>query len=187
MHFSYSIPMDLQQLEYNTPLRIKFASINEIGNLVPDAHVEYTVLFPNQSSELEGGWIATQSEMIQTKNASFNHRTWTLSHDNIQIVAVEHETGIELLFDIFRDTGVSVATVGITSLIAWMWNKWRASRKLPGTNKVDPSYVRETVEYFPDGRTKKSIREEIRGPVSAEVVREHTADALAEFTKQSNE
>ena len=71
--------MDIQQLEYNTPLRIKFASMDINGNLIGDAGPEYDILFPDPSTPLESGWIATQSQEIHTRTESYGHRTWILS------------------------------------------------------------------------------------------------------------
>jgi hypothetical protein len=173
----------MQPIEYNPPLKIKFASIDENGELVGDASQEYTALFPNPSTKLEGGWVATKYEMAEAKNAYLHHRTWILTNDKIRIAAVAHETGMELLIDPVKEIAIGVATAGVTSVITWLWNKWRDSRK-DRANKVESSYVIETVsEVLPDGKSRKITRLELRGPVSVKMVGEHTANALAEFSQ----
>jgi hypothetical protein len=172
--------MNPQQLEYNAQLRIKFASMDNNGALHTDAGAEYIALFRNKN--MEGGWTATQTKGIIPKNARNTHRTWILSHDKIRIVAVDHETGIEFLYDPIKDIAVGVTTAAITSIMTWMWSKWNASRRLD--KKPESSYVREIItETLPEGGSRKIIREEFRGPVSTKKVREYTANALAELSK----
>ena len=180
--------MDVQRLERDTPLRIKFASINENGNLFPDAHEEYDDIFPNQTTQLEEGWIATRSNDIEARDGSSGHKAWTLTHDKdkISIGAVAHETGIEFLIDYLREVAVGVATTAITSLMNSMWNKWRASRKLPGKNKIESTYVIEAEKVLPDG-SKKLIKENIAGgAVTTEQIHMHMANALSQLSKLSN-
>lgn len=66
--------MDLQQLEFNAPLRIKFASESEYGHPT-SAYKEYRDLFPAQHTELEEDWTATLSEMIKTRGESHGQKT----------------------------------------------------------------------------------------------------------------
>jgi hypothetical protein len=173
--------MDVEQLELNAPLRIKFASMDKNENLIGDAGPEYNMLFPNLSTLLESGWIATGSQKIHTRTESYNHRTWILSHENLRIVAVEHETGIEFLIDTFKDVSVQVATAAVTSLISFLWTKWRAARKSRGTNFVESTYVKETLKISPDG-SKTYTRELLPGTVSNKGIEENMANALAELS-----
>jgi len=177
--------LNLQQLEYDTILRIKFAEIDqERGILRGIAGGAYHFLFPSQKTELEEGWIATQSEMITTKTESHNHNTWVLSHKEIQIVAVEHENGIEFLFPVIQEILVGVAATIVTSFIQHMWNKWGAARKAAYVPGGEPSYVVEVAsEAFPDGRIKTVKRLEVRGPVSTEQIGDLTTKALTEVPR----
>lgn len=66
--------MNPQQLEFNAPLRIKFASESEYGHPT-SAYKEYRDLFPAQHTELEEDWTATLSEMIKTRGESHGQKT----------------------------------------------------------------------------------------------------------------
>lgn len=160
--------MDLQQLEFNTPLRIKFASKDENGNPARDAYTEYRDLFPDQVTPLEEDWVATRSEKIKTRAESYDHNTWIFSHDQIKIGAVEHETGIKFLIEIAAGVAVTV----ISSFVMRMWNKWGASRKKYYPNKGVSFVLEINSKTFPDGRSKTDSRIERSGPVDQTIIYE---------------
>ena len=103
-------------------------------------------------------------------------------HEKLEIAAVEHETGIEFLIDVFKDVSVQIATAAVTSLIAFVWTKWRATRKSSTPNSVDSTYVKETLKISPDG-TKTYTREILPVTVSNKGIEENMANALAELDK----
>jgi hypothetical protein len=174
--------MNVQQLEYDAPLRIKFASMDKNGRLVGNAGpYHYDFLFSDDSTMLEGGWTVRRSDNIHTRQEPSQerngHRTWILSKDKIQIAAVEHEDGIELLFDMVKDVTVQVGTAAVTSLITLMWSKWRKSR-----GSREDTYMKETLKILPNG-TKVYTREELPNSVSSKGIEENVANALAELSK----
>jgi hypothetical protein len=130
---------------------------------------------------LEEGWVATESKPIMTRS-EYLRPTWILSDKKIQIAAVEHETGIEFLFDLAKDIAIGVTTPIIVSILTKMWNKWRTSRTSSNPSKVEPSYIIEYVsEASPDGTIKTVKRIEIRGQVSTYKIGDQTAKALNEL------
>ena len=67
--------MDVQGLENNADIRIKFASINERGGYDGDALEEYQALFPENVGDLTEGWRYESVGMVETR---FEHdrNTW---------------------------------------------------------------------------------------------------------------
>ena len=153
--------MEAQQYEDRSNVRIKFASIDDNGMLMGDSHHEYETLFddlPEQWSVEEAGVVTTSQEG--------DHRAWILRSETEELIAVEHETGVEILVGV----GVNVISTGVVAFAGWAWKKWRDSRAqgIQSGNQVEPSLVVESVEdRFPDGRSRVTRRVQIRGPLDA--------------------
>jgi hypothetical protein len=175
--------MDIQQLEFNAPLRIKFASKSEHGHPA-SAYDEYRDLFPDPVTPLEGDWSATRSEEIKTRPKSHGqHNTWILSHDQIKIGAVEHEDGIEFLLSIASGVAVSV----ISPLVLRMWSKWGGLRKKYHPKETVSFVLEINSRTFPDGRSETESRIEKSGQVSDETIIEETEKALDKLRTENKE
>jgi hypothetical protein len=125
-----------QSVEVGTRLRIKFAAITPRGDLVGDALEEYGSFF----DELPPGWSAARlPEPIETRTEFFRP-AWHLQGGEQDILAVEHETGVEILL-----IGVltEVVAASIIALAIWGWKRWGTLRRGSDYPKVDSSLVIE--------------------------------------------
>src|SRR5438874_7533133 len=104
--------MKAQKYEDQSCLRIKFASIDQYGFLVRDASEEYKSFF----LETPPGWSAVDTDPVKTLRGDGN-RAWLLRTESEEVLAVEHETGIEFLLAV----GATVASTAIVELVSWAW------------------------------------------------------------------
>lgn len=107
---------------------------------------------------------------------------------NIQVVAVAHETGLEILFiviaakaltggaaagvaaGIAKAVGIKAGTAGVVAFSKWVWKKWEQSRPA-NRPKGDLSLVmRKIEERLPDGTIRKSVESEVYGPLDEKQV-----------------
>lgn len=161
--------MDVQELERNAEVRIKFASINEFGGYNKDAGVEYQAFFPQKEGPLEQEWVYKKVDKLIETRFEYNRHAWVLTHTptQTQIAAVEHETGIAILTGIVSGVG----TAAVVSLVKWAWQKWKSARASIPQERVESGIVREKVtERFPDGRIRTVERLELRAPLDPEIV-----------------
>ena len=162
---TWSHLMDIQKLENNADIRIKFASINERGGYDGDSHDEYRALFPQTTGKLTEGWQYEYVGLVETR-FEYDRSAWRLKHQSsgITVATIEHETGIEILVGIAS----GVATAAIIGLSKWLWNQWQDVR---GPNKRSSSLVAEKVtERDTDGNIRYIERIEIRGPIDTTTV-----------------
>ncbi len=162
--------MEVQELENNADIRIKFASINGRGAYDDDANEEYRTLFPEKAGDLAEGWRYEDVGRIETR-FEYDRNAWRLEHpsSDIETAAVEHETGIEILV---LGIASGVGTAAIVGLSKWFWCKWKDIRP----NKLPSSFVAEKVtERDADGRIRCVERIELRGPIDS-----FTANAVIE-------
>jgi len=153
-----------QKYQDRSRLRIKFASIDEYGILARDASAEYAFL---QRPLLEG-WTATPGDPVKIVRRD-RHRSWVLRRGSETVVAVEHETGLEILLPIATD----LASAAIIGLVVWSWKQWRDSRKpqIRAGTKVEPTLVLEQVsERLPDGTIRSARKVEFKGPLTSAAV-----------------
>jgi hypothetical protein len=158
--------MEVQELENNADIRLKFASINERGGYDGDAAEEYQALFPENAGDLTEGWRYESVGVIETR-FEYDRNAWRLAHPScdFEAAAVEHETGIEILV---LGIASGVGTAAIVGLGKWLWRKWRDVRD---PNKQSSSFVAEKVtERGADGKIRRVERIEMRGPVEATAV-----------------
>ena len=153
-----------QKFQDRNKLRIKFASIDEYGILTRDASEEYAFL----ERPLLKGWTAAPAEAVKVVRRD-RHSTWRLRTESETIVAVQHETGLEILLAV----GVNVASAAVIAFVAWAWKKWRESRaqQIRAGIKQEPTLRLETVEErLPNGRIRTSRKVELRGPLTSAAV-----------------
>lgn len=171
--------MDVQKLEFDTDLRVKFASINEKGGYEGDAHEEYAVFF----AQLNKDWSYVEVEEPIETRFEWTRNAWVLTHEptQTQIAAVEHETGIEILVSVGAGIVSTVAAEAIISFVKWGWGKWNSSRDSV-SGKVNSSLVVESVtDRFPDGRIRRVDRLEIREPLKADLVSSYVEQSLTKL------
>jgi len=175
--------MDVQELEYNADMRIKFASINEKGQYVGDAHYDLYDSFIMEVVQ-EASWLPTEVPQIETKH-EYMRRAWIFSKSTDQIAVVEHETGVEILVGITA----AVAAAAIVGFTKWAWKEWKKLRSSQPNDlgftvpNVEPSLVIEIVtDRWADGRIRTLKRSEVRGPVDAQVVGKHVEESFAELS-----
>jgi len=150
-----------QRYQDRSRLRIKFASIDEYGILTRDASPEYAFL----QRPLLAGWSATPGDPVKIVRRD-RHRTWVLRRRSETVVAVEHETGLEILLPIAQE----LASAAIIGLVVWSWKTWQASRKpqVRAGTKVESTLVLEEVsERRPDGTIRSSRKVQVRGPLTS--------------------
>jgi hypothetical protein len=135
-------PAEANQLERTTPLRIKLAALDIRGAVIPDSHEEYQDFL----ADLPPGWEVNGIGMIETRTES-QRRAWHLSHQQSSLVAVEHETGLELLLD---PAIIAAATPAIIDFCKWATDRWKGRRQ--GTDYKSPtSMVIEVLYNAVDG------------------------------------
>ncbi len=160
--------MNAQEYEDRGNLRIKFASTDQFGFLARDASEEYGSFF----AEAPSGWSVTSAGSVNTLRGDGN-LAWFYRTDSDEVVAVEHETGIEILVLIGVGVASGVATEAVVKLVAWAWKRWRDSRAqgIRSGSKAEPTLVVESVEdRFPDGRIRNSRKLEMHGPIDQAAV-----------------
>jgi hypothetical protein len=160
-------------LEKNTALRIKFAGINDFGDRTHDANFEeYDEFF--SESDLPAGWSVDKVGEIDTRTAALRP-AWQFSNGQIELVAVEHETGLELLL-----IGVVAPLVypDVRKLVVWGWKRWGGLRK--GKQfKVDSSLEIEVPRVNSAGITSgPPIRLILPPPVSDDDIARYLQIAL---------
>jgi hypothetical protein len=147
-----------QALEEKNALRLKFASIDSWGDPIDDAGDEYLSFFQDLpqgwSTPIELGEIETRTEAMRS--------AWHVNGNDVDIVAVEHETGIELIV-----VGILTPLVvkAITGFAKWGWKRWKELRSDSEFEKVDASLVIEFPRATQEGAAP--VRLVIPPPVDA--------------------
>jgi hypothetical protein len=109
---------EAQRLENAAPLRLKFAGESNLDDYAP--------FFESLPKE---GWTPTQLGFIETRTESASE-AWKLSDGQFEIVAVEHESGIELiLVPILVGVAAPLLTDAIKGFLKWAWKRWHDVRK----------------------------------------------------------
>jgi hypothetical protein len=157
-----------QRLEESAPLRIKFASMNDRGDLIGDAGEEYLRFF----TSLPDGWRAGRLGDIDTRR-EYLQPAWLVSRDELNLVAVQHETGIELILE---GVATGVLSNAATSFIKWAWGRWQELRKDSPNLKTSPSFV---IEVPRADSSAPPIRLVIPPPVTDEDLGRYLRVALA--------
>jgi hypothetical protein len=180
-------PQELQQLENAPALRIKFASMQDDGNLAPDSTSDYPPFFSALAAEVVD-WVDDPSTQPVQTRSEHQRPAHVLRHGTTEIAAVEHETGIEV---IVAGVAVNVASAALIGLATWSWKKWAEVRKkqqVPGFEKAEPALVLESVkEKSIDGRPKETVQIERRGPLSAEKVGEHIRQFISSVVQHKEQ
>ena len=174
---------DIQSLENDADIRIKFASVNSRGGYDGDSHHEYRNMFPEHEGELVAGWRYARTAGHVLTRFEYERDAWRLDHPDLDIRggAVEHETGVEILVASFLAPLAVEATV---ALVKWMWRKWSTSRS-PGT--VSPSLVVEVVtERSEHGAIRTTQSWTVRGPIEAEEAAKLLTRLVAQSSKGPN-
>ncbi|MGW6903593.1 hypothetical protein [Streptomyces sp. NPDC054940] len=169
---------EARKLEQAAPLRIKFASLDANGNLLSDSNAGYPQFF----THLLGNWHAVQIGDIETRDASRPghgelHRAWDVSNGELNLLAVEHETGIELIAAI----GVGIMTDAAVGFLRWAWRQWREVRSDLPYPPVSSSVVIEVPRADPDA---PPVRIVVGAPVTDDELARYVR--LAVSTAQSN-
>lgn len=148
--------MTVKDLVNEHKLRIKFPSLDDQGHYLRDASEEYQQFF----HDLPSNWSLTGKEEVTTRLERYR-KAWILEHGELQIAAVEHETGLEILAGIAAGVGTA-AIVGFTK---WAWEKWKEYR---ANLSKHPSFlfIEELIEQNADGSTRIYRRTELRDPES---------------------
>lgn len=149
-----------QRIELETRFRIKFAAIDLRGDLVGDAHDEYRSFF----DQLPPGWSATMlPDQIETRTEHLRP-AWHLTNSEQEVLAVEHETGVEILL-----IGVltTVIAEGLIAFTRWGWKRWGGLRRHSTYQKVNPSLVIEIPRHGA-GEPPAPVRLVVSPPVSDE-------------------
>jgi hypothetical protein len=185
----YIVPLDaterdiaglqlLQELEYSFDARIKFASLDNKGRYVGDAHEEYDSFLAG----LPQGWRQQGGDFeIQTRLAN-NRRAWHLrGKDEFDIAVVKHETGVEfLLLAVVVPLVVGVATNAVYDLTKWGLNKWLAKRQ--GNASKLPTFLEaERIQKDAGGNVLGSEVIRLRAPVDDQTLRS-TIERLMQVT-----
>jgi hypothetical protein len=157
---------EAQRVELSAPLRIKFATIDPSGSVYGDAFEEYSQFF----AQLPDGLSADKLGEISSRFGN-PQTAWYMSQKELDLVAVEHETGIELIFLGVVTSLLSAAAMGF---IKWAWNRWQGLRK---ASPKQPSSV--VIEVPRVGSSAPPIRLVIPPPVSDEDLGRYLRVALA--------
>jgi hypothetical protein len=139
--------MNAQEIGDSSDLRIQFGYRDVHGLLVPYAAPRaYDELFSEQPS----GWTLEKVRNIRTTRSRHPHRAWLFTQKRVQLAAVEHETGLEII-------GAIAAVVTIAQFGVWAYDRWwkKAERPRGIRGRLDP-VIRRThvVERFPNGRER---------------------------------
>jgi hypothetical protein len=136
--------LKLQAFEDRVLIRIKFACLFDKGpSLVSDAGSEYDQLF----AELPDGWSVTETGSVEPIRYHAHPATRLTSRSEGDIVAVEYETGLELLL-------IAYALDKGTALVCWTWAEWRRRRgklRRAGSVRGEEELRIETTHSGPDG------------------------------------
>jgi len=159
---------EAQLLEQSAPLRIKFAAMDDTGFLYGDS----SELYPRFFAALPDGWNAACLGKI-TSRRDRSQSAWHVTQGELHLVAVEHETGIELILVGAAANILSEAAMGF---IKWAWSRWRRLRKDSPAPKVPSSVVIEVPRV---ASSAPPIRLVIPPPVSDEDLGRYLRVALA--------
>jgi hypothetical protein len=149
--------MSAQQSERDYKLKVKFASLDDEGHLRFDAVEEYQGFF----QDLPNGWRVMSEETVTTRFERYR-RAWNLKHEHTDLVAVEHESGIEVIWvGIAVGTAGTVAAEAIVGLVKWAWHKWN-SRRESLQKPTSFLIVEELIDKSTDGSIRSYRRTEVR-------------------------
>lgn len=166
---------EARNLEQAAPLRIKFAALDDFGNLISDSDdATYSQFF----MRLLDNWHAVQIGGIETRDASRPgygqlHRAWAVSDGESNLLAVEHETGIEL---ILLEITIGILTDAATNLLRWAWRRWREVRSDLPRPIVPSSLIIEVPRRDPDA---PPVRLVVGSPVSDDELARYLRLAVA--------
>jgi len=154
---------EARKLEQAAPLRIKFASLDGYGNLIGDSNDGYSQFF----TRLLDNWHAVQIGDIETRDASQldygeMHPAWDVGDGESKLLAVEHETGIEL---ILVGIATGILSDAATNFLRWAWRRWHEVRSDLPHPTVSSSLIIEVPRTDPDAPPVRLI---VGSPVSDE-------------------
>jgi hypothetical protein len=157
--------LELQEFEDRVLLRVKFSCLlGEGPRLASDAGREYQGLF----EKLPAGWSLTEEGWVEPI-FEHQHPASRLSSSEGDIVAVEYETGLELLL-------IAYALDQGTELVRWAWKEWTKrredTRRAGGARGQDALSVEET-KWAPDGTVTHRRITFSAGQVNDEVIRKY--------------
>jgi hypothetical protein len=162
-------PVELQEYEDRAIMRIKFACLLGQGpRLVTEANREYPGLFDG----LPAGWSLTEEGWVEPI-AEHRHSALRRSSADGDIVAVQYETGLELLL-------IGFALSQSADLVRSLWKEWRhrreTARRAGGTRGGDALSFEQTTRA-PDGTATHQ-----RVTVPAELVNDELIQRLIRGT-----
>jgi hypothetical protein len=129
--------LEANAVERTTPLRVKFAFLDARGGAFPDATADYDDFY----ADLPAGWRAEKIGDIETRTEN-QKEAWYLTDGQTEVVAVQHETGIEILLVlVVAPVAANLVADGIKTLVKWGWHKWNKRRQ--EANKPDASVLIE--------------------------------------------
>jgi hypothetical protein len=162
--------LGLQSLSRRAELHIKFASTDDAGTLVGDAHDEYDGLF----DELPAPWrVLVDGEETPVRNGG-TRRGWLLSDGESFAGATEHETGVEIAIGVGVGVAANLIAPAVVRLAQALWARWNGKRATAASqaNWKAPTHLRiERVHYADDGRMLASTTTSVRGPLDDEQLR----------------
>jgi hypothetical protein len=162
----------LQEFQERAVLRIKFSSLlGEGPRLTSDAGREHRGFFDN----LPAGWSVTERARVEPAIFEHRHNASRLSSSEGDIVAIEYETGLELVL-------IAYALGEGTRLGIWAWKEWRQRRgkaREEGVARGQDAVSFETTTWEPTGAVTQRRVTFAGDQVDDEVIRKYMTGASA--------
>lgn len=138
--------MNLQDMHDRRLLRVKYAITSD------DDLTQYISSAPNYQTiwtKLPDGWTTIEQGTVVPQVNMGPHTARLISTPAGDIVAVEHETGLEIV-------AVSASVVSAAAAVVALFQTWRSNRRTqagttPGMNQGRDAIVIETRNEQPDG------------------------------------
>lgn len=112
---------EVEVADLKGPLRVTFAGYTDRGYPLGDSNELYLDFF----SPLPEGWLAEEVGVVETRTHD-RLFAWEVSTGDVKIVAVQHETGLEL---ILLGAAANLVSEAAVLLVKWAWNRWKGRRR----------------------------------------------------------
>jgi hypothetical protein len=114
---------ETQRLVTASPLRVKFQNVAPDGSEYAGSGREYPFFWDDPPD----GWRVDGTSRVETPGGP-SLATVLRSDGGEVLVAVEHETGLEIVLPVLAPIAAKAASTAAVAVVEWAWSRWRKRR-----------------------------------------------------------